>query len=203
MAHQADLEVPCYRRWRPSCPREEAATPAPRPGHAESDGGPTRNRRLSGSIRGCVVTEDAAGLDRVAANELLFVRLAKRTLAVRDGVDMPFADFACECTTDGCDLRVEMTGAEYEPIRSSASRFVVAPRDEHVDLETESVVEWHQFYWVIERRLNAELADFFGSNRQRAGSGSHLSLVPAPEPVEAQPFTGLQLVAAPGREDRL
>ena len=133
------------------------------------------------------------------ANELLFVRLAKRTLAVRDGVDLPFADFACECTTDGCELRVEMTGAEYEPIRASASRFVVAPRDEHVDFETESVVEWHQFYWVVERRLNAELADFFGSNRRHAGSVPHLSLVPALEPGEGPQLGRLELVGAPSQ----
>ena len=142
------------------------------------------------------MNDDPGGLDRVAANELLFVRLVKRTLAARYGGDVPFADFACECTNDACDLRVEMTVDRYEPVRASGSRFVVAPRDEHVDLETENVVEWHQFYWVVERRLNAELIDFFSSSRQRVGS--HLSLVP-PEPIEEDEeiYAGPTLVAAP------
>ena len=145
----------------------------------------------------CVVSHEAGGLDRVAANELLFVRVAKRTLAVRDGVEVPFADFACECANVSCDYRMPLTAAEYEPISSSSSLFVVAPRDEHVDATTDEVVEWQQFYWVIERRLNAELIDFFSSGRQ--GSGSHLSLVPSPQPVgedEQQPAAAPRLVLA-------
>ena len=70
-----------------------------------------------------------------------------------------------------------LTAAQYEPIRSSASRFVIAPRDEHVSTATESVVEWQQFYWVIERKLNAELVEFFSSGRPPIGA--HLSLVPS------------------------
>ena len=128
------------------------------------------------------MNHEAGGLDRVAANELLFVRVAKRTLAVRDGVEVPFGDFACECANVFCDYRMPLTAAEYEPISSSNSLFVVAPRDEHVDTASEEIVEWRQFYWVIERRLNAELIDFFASGRQ--SPGSHLSLVPSPPPAE-------------------
>jgi hypothetical protein len=147
------------------------------------------------------VNDDPGGLDRVAANELLFVRLLKRTLAARYAGDVPFADFACECTNDACDLRVEMTVDRYEPIRASGSRFVVAPREEHVDLETETIVEWHQFYWVVERRLNAELIDFFSSSRQR--TGSRLSLVSS-EPVdEEEAYAGPTLVAAPARNEQV
>jgi hypothetical protein len=156
--------------------------------------GPIRKRSVHGPIRWCVVNDDPGGLDRVAANELLFLRLAKRTLAARYGGDVPFADFACECTNDACDLRVEMTVDHYDPIRASGSRFVVAPRDEHVDLATETIVEWHQFYWVVERRLNAELLDFFSSGRHRA---SHLSLV-ASGPVELEEvYGGPALATAP------
>ena len=127
------------------------------------------------------MSDDTGGLDRVAANELLFVRLAKRTMTRRDSTDVPFADFACECGTDACDLRIPMTAAQYEPIRSSAARFAIAPRDEHVSADTESVVEWQQFYWIVERRLNAELVEFFRTGRQHVGA--HLSLVPPPEPL--------------------
>ena len=130
------------------------------------------------------MSHEAGGLDRVAANELLFVRVAKRTLAVRDGVELPFGDFACECANVSCDYRMPLTATEYEPISSSSSLFIIAPRDEHVDTTSEEVVEWRQFYWVIERRLNAELIDFFASSRQ--GSGAHLSLVPSSPPAEAE-----------------
>ena len=130
------------------------------------------------------MNHEAGGLDRVAANELLFVRVAKRTLAVRDGVEVPFGDFACECGNVSCDYRMPLTAEEYEPISSSSSLFVVAPRDEHVNTTTDEIVEWRQFYWVIERKLNAELVDFFASSRQ--SSGAHLSLVPSPPPAEAE-----------------
>ena len=49
---------------------------------------------------------DTGGLDRVAANELLFVRLTKRTITLRDSTDVPFADFACECGNEACDLQI-------------------------------------------------------------------------------------------------
>lgn len=128
------------------------------------------------------MSDDTGGLDRVAANELLFVRLAKRTLTQRDSAEVPFADFACECWNGACDYRVPLTAAQYEPIRSSAAQFVVAPRDEHVNEETEDVVEWQQFYWVVERSLNAELIEFFSSGRQLAAT--RLSLVPTPDTAE-------------------
>ena len=146
------------------------------------------------------MNDDPGGLDRVAANELLFVRLVRRTVGERYGGDVPFADFACECTNDECELRVEMTVANYEPIRASGSRFVVAPRDEHVDAEMENVVEWHQFYWVVERRLNADLLDFFSSGRRRAGI-SHLSLVAPGAADEDEAHSRPTLVAVPALQD--
>jgi len=143
-----------------------------------------RRSRPDEAPSGCVVNHEAGGLDRVAANELLFVRVAKRTLSVRDGVEVPFGDFACECANVSCDYRMPLTAAEYEPISSSSSLFVVAPRDEHVDTTSEEIVEWRQFYWVIERRLNAELIDFFASSRQSLGA--HLSLVPSSLAAEVE-----------------
>lgn len=119
---------------------------------------------------------DAGGLDRVASNELLYVRLAKRAQAARGTVEL-VTDFACECTNMGCWYRLAMTAAEYEPIHASGALFVVAPGDEHVDAKTEQVVTKQQTHWVIEREPSVEMLAFYSSSRQTVGS--ELSLDPS------------------------
>jgi hypothetical protein len=70
-----------------------------------------------------------------------------------------------------------MSLEQYEPVRSSTTRFVVATREDHVDARTEHVVDRKPFYWVIEREPTAELLDSF--SRAREGSSPRLTLVPA------------------------
>lgn len=144
----------------------------------------------------------ARGLDRVAANELLFLRLARRAAVSRRGPGaVSFADFSCECANETCDYRVEMTPAQYESIRSSATRFVVAPRDAHVDAETERVVEWQPFYWVVEREPTAELIDFFSRSRQ-VGAAPHLSIVPYSPDAVREIDSAQRLALVPARGSR-
>jgi hypothetical protein len=57
--------------------------------------------------------------------------------------------FRCECARLGCNLVVEVTGRDYERIRSNPRRFFVAPGHQH--LGAERVVETRPNYLVVEK----------------------------------------------------
>jgi hypothetical protein len=61
--------------------------------------------------------------------------------------------FRCECGRLGCSVMVEITGEEYERIRASPHRFLVAP--DHEMPEAEVVVDRHPGYLVVEKRGGA------------------------------------------------
>jgi hypothetical protein len=106
------------------------------------------------------VTDNPGGLDRVSANERRFLSLAK------SGRDDLIAEFGCECAKDGCLALIRVTPAEYEPVRSSAARYVVSPDNAHVDHEHERVFDRQLLYWVVEREASVETLDFY-SPRER------------------------------------
>jgi hypothetical protein len=116
------------------------------------------------------VSGDVGGLDRVAANERLFLRLVKSHRG-----DSTIA-LACECTSPDCDERIAITPAEYQPVRSSAARYIVSPGDEHVEAKLDRVVGTQPGYWVVERESSVEMIVFY-SPHERAIS-SELSVLP-------------------------
>jgi hypothetical protein len=61
--------------------------------------------------------------------------------------------FRCECARLGCTEIIELTVAEYERVRASPRRFVVAIGHEQPDVET--VVERDLDYLVVEKRDEA------------------------------------------------
>ena len=61
--------------------------------------------------------------------------------------------FRCECARLGCTTILEIPPSEYEAVRAHGRRFIVAPG--HVVPETESVVDRHESYEVVEKHGEA------------------------------------------------
>jgi hypothetical protein len=101
-------------------------------------------------------SDDLGGLDRVTANERLFLAGTRRRSAAAPMV------LQCECTHLMCDQRIDLTPAQYEPVRSSAARYAVYAHAEHVNRDVDRVVERQASHWVVERRSSVEELDFYG-----------------------------------------
>jgi hypothetical protein len=100
--------------------------------------------------------------ERAAMNQLLFRDINERMKNLESGfsVLVPVGAWICECANDACAERVQMSAEEYEAIRSSGTRFLVAPSNEHVWPDVERVVESTDHYWVVEKTGDAgELAE--------------------------------------------
>lgn len=100
------------------------------------------------------MTNEAQVAERAALNQSRFRAHNERmeaTNATRAWVDPPMPDWACECASENCMVAVPLTIAQYEAVRESPTRFLVAPGDEHVVPEVELVVERNERYWVIEK----------------------------------------------------
>jgi hypothetical protein len=88
---------------------------------------------------------------RLAMNEALFREVNERIREISDsfGQDDSTYDFLCECSDPTCTKRVVLTRAEYEEVRSDATRFVVAKG--HAMPEIETVVERAKDHVVVEK----------------------------------------------------
>jgi AraC-like DNA-binding protein len=88
---------------------------------------------------------------RLAENEALFRDINERVqeVAAAHGFDDHRYSFFCECSNADCTLQLELTGAEYESVRSHPSRFVVAPGHELPEIE--HVVEVRQAWTIVEK----------------------------------------------------
>jgi hypothetical protein len=93
---------------------------------------------------------DAAHERQAARNESAFRKVNEGIDAGRGltDVDQPLA-FVCECGRLGCTELIELTVGEYEAVRSSGRRFILKP--DHVDADTERVVETREDYVVAEK----------------------------------------------------
>lgn len=93
---------------------------------------------------------------RQAKNEGLFRSvneriedLAQTTFSSNDGAAA--YDFVCECADKSCTERVALTVREYETVRASGHRFIVAASPAHVDTSIENVVDISSRYWIVEK----------------------------------------------------
>jgi hypothetical protein len=69
-------------------------------------------------------------------------------------------EFYCECFDNNCTRRIPLTLTEYEVIRASSRRFLVAPNSDHVDTRIEDVTKIGSRYWIVEKIDEAgELAE--------------------------------------------
>jgi hypothetical protein len=92
--------------------------------------------------------DDAA---RLGKNEVILRDLNERLKAHGSSQSQRFSEWVCECADMGCLEPVELSIAEYEAVRTDPTRFVVAPRDEHVTRDIERVVEREDRYWIVEK----------------------------------------------------
>ena len=81
-------------------------------------------------------------------NERLEKRVADR------GPDAPF-EIVCECAREDCTLRIPILIAEYEAVRSEATKFVVVRG--HADPTVERVVDSNDGYEIVEKLGEAAL----------------------------------------------
>jgi hypothetical protein len=91
---------------------------------------------------------------RVARNESRFREINERiepSNAAHHWVNPPFPDWVCECAQMDCTVPVRLALSEYEAVRSNPAYFLVAPSDEHLDLDVERLVERRERYWVVEK----------------------------------------------------
>jgi hypothetical protein len=75
--------------------------------------------------------------ERLAQNEILFRDVNERIeqTATPHGADWHPYEFLCECSNIDCSLRLPMTLAVYEGIRSDPTCFLVAPGHELPEIE--------------------------------------------------------------------
>ena len=75
--------------------------------------------------------------ERLARNELLFRDLNEQVEFVATPVDADGStfEFFCECSNLDCTLRLPLSLAEYENVRSDPTLFVVAPGHELPEIE--------------------------------------------------------------------
>jgi hypothetical protein len=92
---------------------------------------------------------------RLAENEVLFREINEQIKgsADRHGSDEHMYEFLCECSNIDCTLRLQMTVAAYEELRSDPTQFAVAPG--HWLPEIESVVATFDGYTIVEKHGEA------------------------------------------------
>lgn len=109
-------------------------------------------RRPATGPKGCTVGPvEKPQQQRLAINEALFREVNERIREISDSFsqDDSTYDFLCECSDPNCTKRVVLTRAQYEEVRSDATRFVVAKG--HAMPEIESVVERAKDHVVVEK----------------------------------------------------
>jgi hypothetical protein len=100
------------------------------------------------------MAEDARGR-RFAHNESAFHAVYERSdeLAVLLGIEN---EFVCECDRPDCNRRLQVPASEYEWVRASGERFIVAPG--HVRTAAERIVEEGRGWLVVENLAEADEA---------------------------------------------
>jgi hypothetical protein len=88
---------------------------------------------------------------RLAKNEMLFREINEQIKhsAEQHGNDAHTYEFLCECSNMDCTLRLHMTVAAYERLRSDPTQFAVAPGHELPEIER--VVEDCGGYSIVQK----------------------------------------------------
>jgi hypothetical protein len=95
----------------------------------------------------------ARGL-RAAKNQALFREINERVKDLNESFSTvtKTGDWVCECANDACIERISLTLEEYEAVRSRGASFFVAPNDDHVWPDVESITDRTDRYWVVEKQ---------------------------------------------------
>ena len=86
-------------------------------------------------------------------NQMLFRDVNERVKDLNEGFSflIPAGEWICECANDACSERIEMSGTEYEQIRSDGACFFCRAEHEHVWLGVERVTERNDCDWIVEK----------------------------------------------------
>jgi hypothetical protein len=87
--------------------------------------------------------------EKMARTESAFREVNEAIAATAARFDAEETDFVCECADPACAHRLNAELDDYEQVRSKATRFMLAPG--HEDLEIERVVERAGEYNVVEK----------------------------------------------------
>jgi hypothetical protein len=91
--------------------------------------------------------------ERIAYNEDWFRDLNQRKAEwMRSG--HPAAGFRCECFEMDCSTRMQLSGREWEEVRSQANRFAVVPGHTAAS-DVEQVVKEYPHFWIVEKHGTA------------------------------------------------
>jgi hypothetical protein len=85
-----------------------------------------------------------------AKNQAFFREVNERIRQLHVDPHLEMMDWLCECASESCTERIQMTGEEYEALRADGNHFAVAPSKEHVVPEVERVRGRHDRYWIVE-----------------------------------------------------
>jgi hypothetical protein len=90
---------------------------------------------------------------RAARTQSLFREINERVQDINEAFSfaVPLGDWVCECADQSCTERIEVTLPEYDDLRSSPTRFAVAPSKDHVVPEVEEIVAKTDRFWVVEK----------------------------------------------------
>lgn len=92
---------------------------------------------------------------RLADNEILFREINEQIKSSADahGADEHLYEFLCECSNIDCALRLRMTVAAYERLRSDPTQFATAPGHELPEIER--VVAECDGYSIVQKHGDA------------------------------------------------
>ena len=94
---------------------------------------------------------DETSQRRFAHNEVLFRSINDQVLALEERFGSRDGGFLCECANPTCTETIFLSLDEYERIHANERRFFVVPG--HEVTETETVVERHANYLIVEKNL--------------------------------------------------
>jgi len=89
--------------------------------------------------------------EQVARNDALFRDANERIHDAAIEYDVDPVPFICECAEPTCHEVIALTLAEYDRVRATPTRFVIAPGHEGVAPHAVEVVERTQVYFVVEK----------------------------------------------------
>jgi len=94
--------------------------------------------------------------ERIAENEAFCRDLNEHKAEWLKG-GLQVAGFRCECWQIDCGARIQLSGREWQEVRSRPERFAVAPGHLAIDAEpgVEEVVKKYEHFWIVEKRGEA------------------------------------------------
>lgn len=89
---------------------------------------------------------------RAAKTQSLFRSINERIVPLNKmfSITTRIDDYVCECADETCTEPIGMSVDEYEAIRAKGNRFAVAPGDDHVWRDVQTITEQRDRYWVVE-----------------------------------------------------